>query len=66
MCVEAGRSDFIAQDALCDAFRGEYVVQEILISDLWRPCIGPPANEDLHPCTDLPVGGPEDDRVHLT
>jgi hypothetical protein len=24
--VEAGRSDFLAQDALCDAFRGEHVV----------------------------------------
>jgi hypothetical protein len=67
VCVsaEAGRSYFLAQDALCDAFRGEHVVQEILISDLWRPCaIGQPADENLHPCTDLPVR-PEDDRVHL-
>jgi hypothetical protein len=38
--VEAGRSDFLPQDAPRDALRGEHVVQEILISDLWCPCIG--------------------------
>jgi hypothetical protein len=32
--VEAGRSDFLAQYALCDALRGEHVIQEILLSDL--------------------------------
>jgi hypothetical protein len=35
VCVEAGRSDFLPQDAPRDALRGEHVVQEILISDLW-------------------------------
>jgi hypothetical protein len=29
--VEAGRSNFFAQDALRDALRGEYVVEEILL-----------------------------------
>jgi hypothetical protein len=63
--VEAGRSNSFAQDALRDALRGEHVVEETLLGDLWRPCPGKPADEDLHPCTDLPIG-PEDDRVHLT
>ena len=63
--VEASRSDFLPYDAPRDALRGEYVIQEILISDLWCPCIGQLTDEDLHPFTDLPIG-PEDDRVHLT
>jgi hypothetical protein len=52
--VEAGRSNFFAQDALPDALRGEHVVEETLLGDMWRPCIGQLADEDLHPCTDLP------------
>jgi hypothetical protein len=63
-CALKQAANFFARDALRNALRGEHVVEEMLLGDLWRPCTGQPADEDLHPCTDLPEC-PEDNWVHI-